>query len=122
MDHITHIGLILLIIQVDSFILKSCLDLELDKNIYSLIVIQKAIYKFSDRISCEINKKDNKLYCLKFYLLDKVIWKVDDLKKSFLNELNDQSLRVKIKNETEAVRNVILAHAFSKTTLIEDNE
>ena len=35
-----------------------------------------------------------------------------------VKELNDQILREKISQETEGVRNLILAHAFSKTNFI----
>jgi His-Xaa-Ser system protein HxsD len=38
----------------------------------------------------------------------------------FTKEVLDQDLREKIKSETESYRNLILAHAFSKTTLIEN--
>jgi His-Xaa-Ser system protein HxsD len=41
---------------------------------------------------------------------------VDNLKKEVL----DQDLRLKLKTETEPIRNLILAHAFSKTGLIAD--
>ena len=39
---------------------------------------------------------------------------IDDFKKEVL----DQDLREKLKVETEPVRNLILAHAFSKTGII----
>ena len=40
---------------------------------------------------------------------------------SMLKELNDQILRERISQETESVRNLILAHAFSRTNFIKDN-
>jgi His-Xaa-Ser system protein HxsD len=40
--------------------------------------------------------------------------------ESFKKEVLDQDLRLKLKAETEPIRNLILAHAFSKTGLIAD--
>jgi His-Xaa-Ser system protein HxsD len=40
------------------------------------------------------------------------------LVRAVLNEIIDEDLRVSIRHETEATRNLILAQAFSKTKLI----
>ena len=45
-----------------------------------------------------------------------------DLAGMFCNELLDQALRAKLSEETEPVRNLILAHALSHTSLTEDLE
>jgi His-Xaa-Ser system protein HxsD len=37
--------------------------------------------------------------------------------QDFKRELIDQELRMKIKSETEAVRNLVLAYTFSRTGL-----
>jgi His-Xaa-Ser system protein HxsD len=42
------------------------------------------------------------------------------LLREFEKEVLDQDLREHIKKETADYRNLILAHAFSKTSLIED--
>jgi His-Xaa-Ser system protein HxsD len=42
------------------------------------------------------------------------------LLREFEKEVLDQDLREHIKRETESYRNLILAHAFSKTSLIEN--
>ena len=46
---------------------------------------------------------------------DSIQFYIDDFRKEVL----DQDLREKIKKESEPLRNLILAHAFSKTTLVE---
>ena len=43
----------------------------------------------------------------------------DDLKHRFRAEVNDQILRVRIAKETEPLRNLVFALAFSQTGLIE---
>ena len=46
----------------------------------------------------------------------------DELKHRFRMEVNDQILRVRIAKETEALRNLVFALAFSQTGLIEGDE
>ena len=43
----------------------------------------------------------------------------DELKHRFRAEVNDQILRVRIAKETEPLRNLVFALAFSRTGLIE---
>jgi His-Xaa-Ser system protein HxsD len=94
--------------------------LKFDKNVYRLIALKKASYKFIDKISVNIRDEVN------HHLVDVVFTKdlSDDAKEHLLNELLkealDQDLRETIKKETEAYRNVILAHAFAKTSLIKN--
>jgi His-Xaa-Ser system protein HxsD len=45
---------------------------------------------------------------------------VSHLLREFQKEVLDQDVREHIKKETESYRNLILAHTFSKTSLIED--
>ena len=45
----------------------------------------------------------------------------ENVRELIVKELNDQVLREKISQETEGVRNLLLAHAFSKTNFIKDN-
>ena len=46
----------------------------------------------------------------------------DELKHRFRVEVNDQILRVRIAKETEPLRNLVFALAFSRTGLIEGDE
>ena len=46
----------------------------------------------------------------------------DELRHRFRVEANDQILRVRIAKETEALRNLVFALAFSRTGLIERDE
>ena len=94
--------------------------LKFDKKIYRLIALKKASYKFIDKISVNISDE------VDHHLVNVVFTKdlSDDAKEHLLNELLkealDQDLRETIKKETEAYRNVILAHAFAKTSLIKN--
>jgi His-Xaa-Ser system protein HxsD len=86
-------------------------------EVFGLEAVKKAAYRFIDRFSIDIILADETIECqLNFADADKSVsfW-VDEFKKEVL----DQDLRQRIKAESEPVRNLILAHAFSQSTLIE---
>jgi His-Xaa-Ser system protein HxsD len=92
------------------------LRLELDPAIYRLEAVQKAAYRFIDRLTILISKSGDKLVCE----IDPVkagSTALDNLVANFKRELLDQQLRLQIKEETEPARNLILAYAFSRTGL-----
>jgi len=96
------------------------IDVTFDLAVFSLDAVKTACYKFLDRFTSDIELCDGRIIChLTFD--DKssevqISANVDNLKKEAL----DQDLRLKLKTETEPIRNLILAHAFSKTGLIAD--
>jgi len=96
------------------------LDITFHKSVYPLDVLKKASYRYIDSFSVDFNLSDNLINCtLNFNekFTDKQCeYYLDQFKKEVL----DQDLREKIKKETEPVRNLILAQAFSKTELIKD--
>ncbi len=89
-----------------------------DSSVYSLDTIKKSLYRFSNLYSSNVMIEDGRYVC-HLYITDNLAEKkadycVDELRKEVL----DQDLREKIKKETEATRNLILAFAFSKTDLV----
>ncbi len=94
--------------------------LTFDATLYSAEAIKKAAYRSINRFAVNIAREGNEIKCsltfkdsatesqIKFY--------IDEFRKEVL----DQDLRESIKKETEGVRNLILAHTFSKTGLIKD--
>lgn len=88
--------------------------------VYDLNVIKKACYKFSSEFSVRFEKIDEEQIKV-FFNFDLSInhERKDEIINQFHKELLDQNLREIVFKETENVRNLILAHAFSKTTLIE---
>lgn len=92
------------------------MKLNLNKEIYCLEATQKAAYRFIDRLTILIEKAGDDLICD----IEPVTGhesKFDDHVADFKRELLDQQLRKQIKEETEPVRNLILAYAFSRTGL-----
>lgn len=93
--------------------------LTFDLAVYSLLAVEKAAYRFSDRFACQL---ESTAAGLKVELTPKRADMSDESRDIALNdfkiEVLDQNLREKIKLETAPVRNLILAHAFSRTGLI----
>ena len=95
-------------------------QVKFDSAVYHLDAVKAACYKLSDRFSALIEISDGVIVCnLQFdrgVSESSIDSEIENLKKEVL----DQDLRHKLKTETEPVRNLILAHAFSKTGLIAD--
>lgn len=89
----------------------------LDANAYSLEAVQKAAYRFIDRLTVQIETEQGAVICAITPV--KPDANIDQLIDDFKRELLDQELRLKIKTETEQVRNLILALAFSRSGLQE---
>ncbi|QQX86690.1 His-Xaa-Ser system protein HxsD [Cupriavidus necator] len=90
--------------------------LELDAAVYSLEAVQKAAYRFIDRLTVLISQDQGTVVC-EVDLVKGVQTPLGDVLANFKRELLDQQLRLQIKRETEPARNLILAYAFSRTGL-----
>ena len=78
--------------------------------------IQRASYKFADRFSVELTR-DNDLFRCQLFFSDVPD---DEMVAAFRVEVVDQVLRARIRDETEGVRNAVLALAFSNTGLSDE--
>lgn len=95
-------------------------NLVFDATVYSTDAIKKAAYKSIHKFAVNIAKEGNEIKC-SLSFKDSA---TEPQKKAYLDEFKkevlDQDLRESIKKETEGVRNLILAHTFSKTGLVKD--
>lgn len=91
-----------------------------ESKIYSIFAIKKAAYKFSDKTSFHFSTdtEERVRVQLSFSENDSQIG-TQQVARDFCNEVLDQDLRERISHETEAVRALILAQAFSRTSLIQ---
>jgi His-Xaa-Ser system protein HxsD len=93
--------------------------IELDTALYRSSAIKKAAYKFGDRCHVLIEPVDGgtrvKVSLRPKRLLDSPQYLLGE----FQNEVLDQELREVVAAETEGVRNVIIAAAFSATNLLD---
>lgn len=90
--------------------------LQLDSSVYLVEAVQKAAYRFIDRFAVIISNESEHI-SLEITFDDKHAANADTILADFKKELLDQNLRVKIKAETESMRNLILAYTFSKSGL-----
>jgi His-Xaa-Ser system protein HxsD len=92
-------------------------ELTFDRSTHSADAIQRATYKLSDRLSCDLASEDVVFRCTLHIQQEDP--DVDALISEFRNEVLDETLRERIRDETKEVRNLILALAFSNTGLAE---
>ena len=89
-----------------------------DSRVFSLIAVKKAAYKYIDSFSADISINTDEVRCLLKLTSPRSDESCASLVDDFKKEVLDQDLREKLKVETEPIRNLILAHAFSKTGII----
>lgn len=99
-------------------------EIKLDKAIYPLIAIKKAMSNFFDDVYVRI-EEDNKNFIINFKLQNKQV----DLEKiigEFYNECLRESLRYEISFETKNIRELIVGRALYTTCIMfdknEDNQ
>lgn len=86
-------------------------------SLYSETAIKKAALKFADLCSIHLSKNENEVTATLFFAGEESSQTRDQIRNALMNEVLDQDLREKISSDTEGLRNLILAHAFSRTGL-----
>jgi len=91
----------------------------LDLRVYRLAAVKKAAYRFADRFTAVLGcpEHDHLPVSLRFKA-SVTEPAAREATRQFFQELLDQELREHIAEETNAVRTLILAHAFSNADLI----
>jgi His-Xaa-Ser system protein HxsD len=89
--------------------------LSFDRSTASIDAIQRAVYRLSDRLSCDIVAREDAVEVV-VHPTDPDA-EVEQLLGDLRNEVLDQTLRERVREETTDVRNLVLALAFSKTGL-----
>ena len=95
-------------------------QLDFDAQCVSLIAIKKASYIFTDKFAVNVEEVKNKFICTMLFKKDIDEADMEDIAIDFRNEILDQELREEISQKTEPVKNLILAFAFSKSGLTDD--
>jgi His-Xaa-Ser system protein HxsD len=92
--------------------------LSFEASAHSADAIQRAVYRLSDLLSCDLERKGELFQCTLHIDSDDDL-EVERALGTFRNEVLDQVLRERIRGETAEVRNLILALAFSQTGLVD---
>lgn len=95
-----------------------CARLVLDTTVYRLVAIQKAAYRLAERFTVAIGTADGARLPIVLLLPDAGASGARQSVALFYRELCDQELRENIAEQTNDVRALILAHAFSRTDLV----
>lgn len=91
-----------------------------DRTANSVDAVQRAAYRFTDRVTCDVIVGDA--------VVEVVVSPLEEdadmtaLVGELRNEVLDQVLRERIRAETADVRNLVLALAFSRTGLAQTDE
>ena len=94
-------------------------NLSFSTQVYSIEALKKTAYRFADRAAIVINPTDSDSVSVSFTFAGRnASSEPDQVLADFCNELLDQDLRATIKRESTPLRNLILAHAFSRTSLL----
>lgn len=91
---------------------------EVDLGVYSMSALLRVAYRFTDRCYLHLQRIDEHVVEVRFRARSADA-RMDDVAGAFCNELLDQTLREIIARESEPVRNLVLAHALSRTPFVE---
>lgn len=97
----------------------NCVDLSFDSSVFPLDTIKRALYRFADRCSFDVQMADKQINVTLHVPANLPALAIDELCSKIRNEVLDQDLRDTISKETANIRTLILANAFSNTGLIE---
>ncbi len=92
--------------------------LTFDPAVYRLAAIKKAAYKFGDRCNVEITTQLSSGTAVRLTPRTCDL-NLDLIASDFHNEVLDQDLREAIAEETASIRSLLLAQAFSATSLVD---
>ena len=99
------------------------LNVNLQRELYSIEAVQKAFYKFKRHDASEITIIDSETIRVTFnFPINITDQDKEKVLTDFRHEVVDCSLREKISSETEFARNLILANAFSNAPIGDDIE
>lgn len=92
----------------------------IDLKIYGLTAIKKAAYRAANRCTIVLGDVEGDTISLFFHFgAHANDAAAKESMRIFYQELLDEDLRERIRRDTDALRALILAHAFSKTDLVE---
>lgn len=91
-----------------------------DGTVFSLNAVKKAAYRHLRAFTTDISVINKQIQCVLTFPIPISEDGRVQIENEFKKEVLDYDLRERLHVETAAIRNVILAHAFSKTGLTTD--
>ena len=93
--------------------------IRIDVQLFSLLAVKKAAYRFTDRFFVAVDSVGSSEVTVQFSAKPGIRTDTVGALEEFRNELIDQDLRERVRNETEGVRRLLLAHALSLVPLVQ---
>ena len=93
-----------------------------DARVFSLVAVKKAAYRYLDKFAAEILLEYPEIICILKCTRPLTPMHLTEMLDDFRKEVLDQDLREQIMGETEPIRRLILAHAFSQTGLADHEQ
>ncbi len=93
-----------------------------DDRVISLPAVKKAAYKYINSFAVDFSLQNNEILCSLTFTAPTAEELALRLAEDFKKEALDQDLREQIKTETEPIRNLIFALAFSKTGIVDSEQ
>ncbi|MDC0721507.1 His-Xaa-Ser system protein HxsD [Nannocystis bainbridge] len=95
-------------------------DTRIDVQTYRPAAIKKAAYRVAERCTVRLEPSDSDEPILRFTFPPRTSdTAAAEAVRVFYQELLDEELRAQLHEETDALRSLILAHAFSRTDLLQ---
>lgn len=98
---------------------QAALQIRFDARVYALPTIKKAAYRFLKSFTTDIVQEGDTWLCTLTFATSANEETVNKAERALKSEVLDQDLRATVAQETEVLRNTILALAFSRTDLQE---
>lgn len=95
------------------------IDATIDLRTYSLDAVKRTAYRVAERCTVVLGDRQGDSLALTFMFRPSTTeHAASEAVRSFYQELLDESLRDELRNKTDALRSLIMAHTFSRTDLI----
>jgi His-Xaa-Ser system protein HxsD len=105
--------------EPDFSFVEGTIALVIDTRVYRLSAVKKAAYRIAEKCTAVVGSPDAHLLPVTLrFKPGTTETSAREAARAFFQELLDQELREQIAEETNSVRTLILAHAFSKADLI----
>jgi len=90
-------------------------EITFDQAAFSIEAVKNAAYRMAKTLDTHIQIVGDQIVCS---VRPREEQTLDGLIDEFRREVIDHDLRIEVRKQTEGVRNLILAHAFSKTGIV----
>jgi His-Xaa-Ser system protein HxsD len=96
------------------------ISIDLCSQIYAIEAIESSLYKYANlfvgTIECSVGSK----VCVKLDLREGQSLSDAEMRELFLISLNEENLKQKVAERTHQLRDLVMAHAFSKAAISDD--